>query len=628
MSFNRSWLTGATLLSLAVLLSAVGPVRAADPSPSPGATPEGEAPVADAPSVHSEMLTEHADDPMSFEPGVAPQPIATPQHEGGSVAQESGVGGIAALPNGLSHEVFGYLPYWMLSSAEMANLDYDLVSTLAYFSVGAKKDGTLHKTTDGTPTTGWAGWNSSSLTNVISAAHQHGVKVVLTVTMMAWDGDYRDLTTLLTSQTNRNRLATQIARTVRARNADGVNLDFEPMPNSLESDYTRFVRNVKSELAAHGAGSYLTVATTGGAASWNEGYELVDNADGNPVHLLSPGSADAIMVMGYDFNWSGSARAGAVAPMNSPYTLDLRDAMAAYLARVPASRIIWGVPYYGRAWTTTSKPVNSQTCRSAGTCTAASWASTYVNARDAALTYGRRWDDVGKVRWYRYQSTTYDTWVQGYYDDPTSLTVKYEFVKASRVRGIGIWHLLMDGSRRDLWNTIATEFGPPPFTDIAGSRYRDAITWVAQSGIMDGCSASQFCPKSFLTRGQLASALANGLNLPATEDDFYPDDAGSPHEADINRLAAAGLTRGCGDGNYCPGQAVRRGLLASALAWALDLPPSEEDFFTDDTGDRHEANINSIAAAGITSGCGDGRYCPEYRVRRAQGAAFVRNAFD
>ena len=61
------------------------------------------------------------------------------------MAQESGVGGVAALPNGLSHEVFGYLPYWMLSSAQMANLDYDLVSTIAYFSVGARKDGTLHK---------------------------------------------------------------------------------------------------------------------------------------------------------------------------------------------------------------------------------------------------------------------------------------------------------------------------------------------------------------------------------------------------------------------------------------------------------------------------------------------------
>ena len=202
------------------------------------------------------------------------------------------------------------------------------------------------------------------------------------------------------------------------------------------------------------------------------------------------------------------------------------------------------------------------------------------------------------------------------------------FVQRTRISGLHF-------GDPDYWYAFAGDPDRPvgggsglPFTDIAGSRYRDAITWVAQSGIMDGCSASQFCPKGFLTRGQLASALANGLNLPATDDDFYPDDAGSPHEADINRLAAAGLTRGCGDGNYCPGQAVRRGLLASALAWALDLPAAEDDFFTDDTGDRHEANINSIAAAGITSGCGDGRYCPEYRVRRAQGAAFLRNAFD
>ena len=87
--------------------------------------------------------------------------------------------------------------------------------------------------------------------------------------------------------------------------------------------------------------------------------------------------------------------------MDSPYTLDARSAMAAFLARVPASRIIWGVPYYGRAWTTTSKTMNSQTCVSAGTCTAASWASTYVGARDAARTHGRRWDAGGEVPWYR-----------------------------------------------------------------------------------------------------------------------------------------------------------------------------------------------------------------------------------
>ena len=308
-----------------------------------------------------------------------------------ATAAEDGVGGIAGLPNGLSHEVFGYLPYWTLSSGTLAYLDYDLVSTIAYFSVGARRDGTLDPST-----AGWSGWHSAAMTDVISTAHQHGVRVVLTVTMMAWDGDYRDMSALLNSGTNRGRLARQIARAVTERNADGVNLDFEPMPNSLESAYTLFVRKVKKELVAQGSGDYLTVAATGGAASWDEGYELVDNADANLSHLLSPGSADAIMVMAYDFNWSGSAHAGGVAPLDSAFTLDARRAMAAYLRLVPASKIIWGVPYYGRSWTTTTSDRNGRTCSSSGTCTAASWASTYVDARSAAATNGRRWDDPGR----------------------------------------------------------------------------------------------------------------------------------------------------------------------------------------------------------------------------------------
>ena len=160
-----------------------------------------------------------------------------------------------------------------------------------------------------------------------------------------------------------------------------------------------------------------------------------------------------------------------------------------------------------------------------------------------------------------------------------------------------------------------------PFSDIAGSRFRSAITWLAERDIMDGCTATKFCPKAYLTRGQLASTLAAALDLPATSSDFYPDDDGSVHEDGINRLTAAGLTRGCGDDRYCPNQVVRRGHLATAIAWALGLPSHSKDWFYDDDGNRHESNINRIADASITSGCGDGRFCHNYRIRRAQAAA-------
>ena len=592
----------------ALLVGGVQPVAAADP--------------AKAPSVHAEMLEEHAEDATTFAPGGTPTALPADGSGGGTRVQ--GAGAIAGLPNGLSHEVFGYLPYWTLTGGNLPYLDYDLVTTIAYFSIGALRDGTLD-----TSTAGYAAWHSAAMTEVISTAHQQRVRVVLTVTMMAWDGNYNRMRDLLTNGTNRNRLARQIARAVLSRNADGVNLDFEPMPNFLESDYTLFVRKVKKELVAQGAGDYVTVATTGGAASWDEGYELTDNADPNQSDLVSPGSADAIMVMAYDFNWSGSARAGGVAPLNSAYTLDARRAMAAYLALVPASKLIWGIPYYGRSWTTTTSNLNGRTCSSSGTCTATSWASTYVDARSAAAAHGRRWDDPGQVPWYRYQSSTYGTWVQGYYDDPRSLGVKYEFAKANRVRGVGIWHLLMDGSRRELWTTIAKEFGPPPFTDVAGSGWEAAITWVYQHGVMvDGCSATRFCPSADLTRGALAQALADGLGLPSTSTDFFTDDGASRFEDGINRLAAAGLARGCGNRHYCPTQSVRRGGLALALATALELPAATRDYFSDDNASPHEDAINRIAAAGIASGCGGGRYCPNGRVSRGHAAVFLRNAFD
>jgi hypothetical protein len=63
----------------------------------------------------------------------------------------------------------------------------------------------------------------------------------------------------------------------------------------------------------------------------------------------------------------------------------------------------------------------------------------------------------------------------------------------------------------------------------------------------------------------MASFLARALNLPAATEDFFADDAGSVHEADINRVAAAGITLGCGNGNFCPAKVVTREQMAAFL---------------------------------------------------------------
>jgi hypothetical protein len=167
-----------------------------------------------------------------------------------------------------------------------------------------------------------------------------------------------------------------------------------------------------------------------------------------------------------------------------------------------------------------------------------------------------------------------------------------------------------------------------PFVDIGDSNYYSQILWVAQRSIMAGCTSTKFCPDSSLTRGQLAKSLDEGLDLPPTSTDYYSDDENSRFEGAINRLTAAGLTSGCGGGKYCPGQGVRRGPLATALARALRLPSTSTDYFDDDDDSPHESSINRLAAAGITRGCDNRHYCPAASVRRDVATVFLRRAFD
>ena len=263
--------------------------------------------------------------------------------------------------------------------------------------------------------------------------------------MMAWDGNYANMTDLLTNSTRRTNLANDIAATVAARNADGVNLDFEPMPNSLESPYTAFVRELK---AALGDG-YSHRRHDGRGGELGRGLRARrqrrrqrrqprvgrrrrrDHGHGLRLQLVRARRGPAA-------SRRSSARTPSTSTRRWPPTA----------ARSPRRGSSGACPYYGRAWTTVDDALNaSGTCASAGGCDAASWAFRYVDAVEALETRTRRWDATGQVPWYTYPSTTYDTDVQAYYEDATSLGRKYDLVDGHGLRGVGIWHLLMDVGR-------------------------------------------------------------------------------------------------------------------------------------------------------------------------------------
>lgn len=170
--------------------------------------------------------------------------------------------------------------------------------------------------------------------------------------------------------------------------------------------------------------------------------------------------------------------------------------------------------------------------------------------------------------------------------------------------------------------------GPGEFRDVSGGTHAPAIKAIALQGITQGCSTDLFCPATQVTRGQMASFLVRGLGLPPAARDHFTDDNGSAHEGAVNALAAAGIANGCGQGRFCANAPVTRGQMASFLQRAWGLPVGTVQRFTDVGSSVHGSAINAIAQAGITFGCGDGHFCPNQPVRRAEMASFLARALN
>lgn len=173
------------------------------------------------------------------------------------------------------------------------------------------------------------------------------------------------------------------------------------------------------------------------------------------------------------------------------------------------------------------------------------------------------------------------------------------------------------------------------FTDDDGNVHEGYIEALVAAGITSGCGPGLYCPDDSVTRGQMAAFLVRATGLPPTNLNVFSDDDGNTFEDDINRLAAALITFGCGSGGnpwtntYCPDDHVTRGQMAAFLVRAFEFPVTGADYFTDDTANTFENDINRLAEAGVTKGCNpptNTQFCPESPVTRAEMATFLGRA--
>ncbi len=108
------------------------------------------------------------------------------------------------------------------------------------------------------------------------------------------------------------------------------------------------------------------------------------------------------------------------------------------------------------------------------------------------------------------------------------------------------------------------------FRDDNGSTFEDEIEILAQAGVTLGCADGLFCPDASVTRGQMAAFLVRAMDYDYNPPgDRFTDDNGSTFEDEIEKLAEAGVTQGCTDTQFCPNDPVTRGQMAAFLHRAL-----------------------------------------------------------
>lgn len=347
---------------------------------------------------------------------------------------------------GSSHEVFGFAPYWTIDKLD--SVDFTSLTTFAYFGVPILSDGSLDKSDHG-----YEVFKSDKVTNIFKKAHSSGTRVVLTLTCM----DNDTIESFLSNSESIQRTIKETIAEVKSRGIDGVNIDMEYVGTPdiyYRNQFSDFVASMTDEMHRILPGSKVSVSVYASSA---KDFKLYDIANlGN--------STDNVFMMAYDFAATGSDKAMPTAPLygykEGKYSYDIATAVQDFTKKMPAEKIILGVPYYGYNYLIYGEPQVNADTRPSWSWRGQPAVQTYQIAQDNLTVEREGWDSIGKVGWKAYYVPETDTWRMLFLDDTRSLSIKYDFAKEKNLAGIGIWALGFDTGKNELWSVIRKKFGP------------------------------------------------------------------------------------------------------------------------------------------------------------------------
>lgn len=266
---------------------------------------------------------------------------------------------------------------------------------------------------------------------LVQAAHAANVLVIPSIHNI---GNTDVVIGVLSDPYIRARHVQNIVDEVLARGYDGIDIDYESLPESMRQPFSAFIIELSGALHAHG--KLLTIAVHAKACDYC-------GLGGFQDWTVIGQHTDRVRIMTYDYHWRG-AEPGPVAPL---YWV---QSVAEYARNVISpEKIFIGVPFYGYDWPP------------GGNARGLPWADIedLIDAEGLTVNQMQR-DHRGPVgeSWFRYNSPqgVREVW----YMTDLGLESKLDLVQTMDLAGIAIWRIGYE--KPEYWDVIRRKLVQDP----------------------------------------------------------------------------------------------------------------------------------------------------------------------
>ena len=263
--------------------------------------------------------------------------------------------------------------------------------------------------------------------NYINWAHDNGYKVWPMVSNA--EAGLTLTSEIMNSYTKRQKLIEDIVDKCVEYKLDGINVDFEIMKQEDKDLYSRFIIELTPRLKEMGLVTSVDVTAPDGGETWSMCFDR---------HVIGD-VADYIIFMAYDEYGVSSTKPGTTAGYDW-VKLSLNKFLQT--EEIESNKIILGIPFYTRVWTT--DPSGKSTSKTVS-----------MKKTESVIPDGtqKQWDDDLKQNYVEY--TDGNNKKQIWIEDIDSIKSKISLITENNLGGVASWQ--KDMELDEIWNVLKEE---------------------------------------------------------------------------------------------------------------------------------------------------------------------------